>query len=65
MFLHRQMITFQGDWYLAPVQNRGPLEDLWAQNVKFFGKEEIIESNNSLAVISLSKVGENEFLQTL
>ena len=24
---------------MAPVQNRGPLEDIWVQNVKFFGKE--------------------------
>ena len=24
---------------MTPVQNIGPLEDLWAQNVNFFGKE--------------------------
>ena len=37
---------------MAHVLNRGPLEGILARNVKFFGKV-------------LSKVGENEFLQTL
>ena len=50
---------------MAPVQNRGPREDIWARNVKFLGKKKIIENNNNLLVISLSKVGENEFLQAL
>ena len=49
---------------MAPVVNIGPLEGIWAQNVKFFGKE-IIKNDNSLVVILLSKVVENKFLQTL
>ena len=31
----------------------------------FSARTEVIENNNSLTVISLFKVGENEFLQTL
>ena len=31
----------------------------------FSVRQEIIENDSSLVVISLSKVGENEFLQTL
>ena len=31
----------------------------------FFSQEKIIENDNSLVVIPLSKVGENEFVQTL
>ena len=33
--------------------------------LSFSVRKEITKNNNSLAVISLSKVGENEFLQTL
>ena len=33
--------------------------------LSFSVKKEIIKNNNSLVVISLSKVGENEFPQTL
>ena len=50
---------------MTPVQNRGPFEDIWAQNGKFLGKEKRFENNNSLVVVSLSKVGENEFIQTV
>ena len=50
---------------MAPVLNTGLLEGVWARNVKFFGKEKIIKNDNSLVVILLSKVVENEFLQTL
>ena len=51
---------------MAPVQNTwGSLEHIWAQDVKCFRKKNIIENDNSLVVISLSKVDENEFVQTL
>ena len=49
---------------MAPLQNRGLIEHTWVQDVKFLSKEKFIENNNGLVVISLSKVGENEFLQT-
>ena len=47
---------------MAPVQNRGPLEDMY---YIFVVRKEIIKNDNSLAVISLSKVGENAFLEAL
>ena len=51
---------------MAPVLNRGPLEGIRAENVKFFGKLlKMIKNYNSLVVILSSKVGESEFLQTL
>ena len=50
---------------MAPVQNRGPFQDICAQMLSFLARKEIIENNNSLVVISLSKVDENEFLQAL
>ena len=50
---------------MAPVQNRDALKisehGMWSFSVR----KEISENVNSLAVILLSKVGENEFLQTL
>ena len=50
---------------MAPVLNTGPLEGTWARNGKFLVRKEIIKNDNSLVVILLSKVVENEFLQTL
>ena len=50
---------------MAPVHNRGPLENIWEQDLSFSARTEIIENNNSLVVNLFSKVGENEFLQTL
>ena len=50
---------------MAPVQNRGPLEDIWAQDLNFSVRKETIEKDNSWVVIPLLKVGENAFLQTL
>ena len=43
-------MTTQGEWY---------------KMLRFLLRREIIENNNSLIVISLSKVGENEFFQNL
>ena len=43
---------------MAPVQNKTPLKDTRAQDVKFSFKK---RNYNSLVVILLSKVGENEF----
>ena len=45
--------------------NRGPLEGICARNIKLFDEKEITENDNSLVVILLSKVGENELIQTL
>ena len=50
---------------MAPVQNRGPLEVFEHKMLSFSIRKEIIENNNSLIVISLSKVGKNEFLPNL
>ena len=52
---------------IAPVQNRGPLDLKVSEHkmLNFSVRKEIIENDNSLVVISLSKVDENEFLQTL
>ena len=50
---------------MTPVLNRGGLEVSEHEMSSFSIKKEIIKNDNSLAVISLSKVGENEFLQTL
>ena len=58
----------QGDWY----STHGPCakqRSTWTfipeyKMLSFFSKEKIIENNNSLVVISFSKVGEKEFLQT-
>ena len=51
---------------MAPVLNTGPLEGIRALNVNFFSvRKEIIKNDNSLVVILLSKVVENEFLQAL
>ena len=50
---------------MAPVLNTGPPEGIWAQNVKISVRREIIKNDNSMVVILLSKVVENEFLQTL
>ena len=44
---------------MASMQNRGPLEHIWDQDVKFFSNENIIENDNNLVVISLSKVSKN------
>ena len=43
---------------MAPVLNTGPLEGIWVRKVT-------VKHDNSLVVILLSKVVENEFLQTL
>ena len=59
------MVT--GNRPMTPLLNRDPLESIGARNIKFFLsiRKEVIESDNSLLVISLSQVGENEFFQTL
>ena len=46
---------------MTPVQNRGP-QMYDHKMLNFLVRKEIIEYNNGLVVISLSKVGENEFL---
>ena len=50
---------------MTPMPNRGPLECISAQDVKFLVRTKVIENDMSLVVISLSEVGENEFVQTL
>ena len=50
---------------MTPVQNRGPLKMSDHKMLTFLVSKEIIENNKSLVVISLSKVGENEFLPNL
>ena len=50
---------------MAPVLNRGPLEGIWARMLSFSVRKEIIKNDDSLVVILFSKLGENEFLQTL
>ena len=50
---------------MAPVHNtQVPLKISEHKMSSFLVRKEITENNNSLVVISLSKVGENEFLQT-
>ena len=49
--------TPQDDWYLT----HGP----WHEMLSFSVRKVIVENSNSLVVISLSKVGENEVLQTI
>ena len=50
---------------MAPVLNRGPVEVSEHEMLSFSVKKKIIKKDNSWVVILLSKVGENEFLQTL
>ena len=50
---------------MAPVLNTGPLKVSEQEMLIFLVRKEIIKNDNSLAVILLSKVVENEFLQTL
>ena len=50
---------------MVPVLNTGLLEISEYEMLRFSVRKEIIENVNSLVVILLSKVVENEFLQTL
>ena len=50
---------------MAPVLNTGPLKVSQHEMLIFSIRKEIIKNNNSLVVILLSTVVENEFLQTL
>ena len=50
---------------MAPVQNRGPLKISEHKILSFSVRKEIIENDNSWAVLLLSKVGKNKFVQTL
>ena len=66
----RQKMEHDGSFQAAvtvtgPVQNRGHLKISEHKMSRFSVRKEVIENNNSLAVISLSNVDENEFLQTL
>ena len=52
---------------MAPVLNTGALEGTVSEHemLSFLVRKEIIKNDNSLVVILLSKVVDNEFLQTL
>ena len=50
---------------MAPVLNRGTLEVSEHEMLIFSIRKKIIDNDNSLVLIILSKVGENEFLQIL
>ena len=50
---------------MAPMLNTGPLEGSEHEMLSFSVRKEIIKNDNSLVVILLSKVVENEFLQIL
>ena len=50
---------------MAPVLNTGPLKVSEHEMLIFSVRKEIIKNDNSLVVSLLSKVVENEFLQTL
>ena len=50
---------------IAPVLNTGPLTVSEHGMLSFSVRKEIIKNDNSLVVILLSKLVENEFLQTL
>ena len=50
---------------MTPVQTEVHLTMSEHKLLTFLVRKEIIENNNSLVVISLSKVGENEFLPNL
>ena len=51
---------------MAPVLNTGPPEDTSEHEMLSLSvRKEIIKNDNSLIVVLLSKVAENEFLQTL
>ena len=50
---------------MAPVLNTGPLKVSEHEMLIFSVRKEIIKNDNRLVVILLSKVIENEFLQTL
>ena len=49
---------------MAPVLNTGHLKVSDHEMLSFSVRKEIIKNDNSLVVILLSKVVENEFLQT-
>ena len=50
---------------MAPVLKTGPHEVFEHEMLSFSVRKEIIKNDNSLVVILLCKVVENEFLQTL
>ena len=50
---------------MAPVLNTGHLKVSEQEMLSFSVRKEIVKKDNSLVVILLSKVVENEFLQTL
>ena len=50
---------------MAPVLNTGPSEGSEHEMLSFSVRKEIIKNDDSLVVISLFKVVENAFLQTL
>ena len=50
---------------MAPVLNTGPLKVSEHEMLIFSARKEIIKNDNCLVVILLSKIVENEFLQTL
>ena len=50
---------------MAPVLNTGPLEVSEHEMLSFSVRKQIIKNDDILVVILLSKVVENEFLQTL
>ena len=51
---------------MVPVLNTGPFKGISEHDMlRFSVRKEIIKNDNSLVVILLSKVVENEFFQTL